>query len=208
MPPRKSPYLLTDHVSTPTLVNHAHFMSETMNRTLVCLSALVLALFAAPLTAAAQTEKGNVAVSYGYLHDPDLNFPIGWVVAATGNIDRTFAMVGEIGGNYKRIALFRDTLHLRVHSFLGGLKVQGYAAPKVVAFTQVLLGETLFGASAAGEGDSENAFSIQPGAGVDFKLTRNAGIRVQGDYRSSRAQGESINEFRFAVGGVFGFGRR
>lgn len=178
-----------------------------MFRKLACVSALVLAVFGAPMTAAAQTEKGNVAFSYGYLHDADLNLPAGWVAAVTRNVTPIFGVVGEVGGNYRTERIEGNDLTLRVHSFLGGVKVQGAASPGVVPFAQLLVGEALFNASALGQGQREHAFAVQPGGGVDIKFTPKVGLRVQGDVRMHRADGDRFNQFRFAVGGVFGFGR-
>ena len=180
-----------------------------MHRPVRVLLAFVL-LCGAASTASAQTEKGNVAVSYSILHDSELEetFPTGWLFAVTGNLNDIFAIVGEIGGNYKSIDVLGTDVNVRVHSFLGGIKFQNAASPKVVPFAQLLVGESVFNASALGEGGTDNAFSVQPGGGVDISVARNFAVRVQGDFRINRAEGETFNEFRVAFGGVFGFGRK
>jgi hypothetical protein len=158
--------------------------------------------------ALAQEEKGNVAVSYSILHDSDVSetFPMGWLFAVQGNVMPQLAIVGEVGGNYKTVDVFGTDLSLRVHSFMGGIKFQG-PSPKATGFAQFLVGGVSGSASILGESDSGTAIAFQPGGGVDIKLTPAVGLRVQGDYRILRDEGESSSEFRFAVGAVFGFGK-
>jgi len=62
--------------------------------------------------------------------------------------------------------------------------------------------------SALGISRSTTAFAIQPGGGVDIAVRPNVAIRLQGDYRALRDEGETFGEFRFAAGVVFGFGMR
>jgi hypothetical protein len=149
-------------------------------------------------------------VSYAILHDSDISetFPTGWVFAVTGNLNNVFAIVGEVGGSYKSISILGTDVNARVHAFLGGVKFQNAASPKAVPFAQILLGETLFNASFLGDSASEHAFAIQPGAGVDIKVTPAFGVRVQADFRINHAEGDTNNEFRAAFGGVFGFGKK
>jgi hypothetical protein len=173
-----------------------------MLRSFVSLSALAIAIAGAPATASAQTRSGDIAGSYAFLHDSELNFPTGWVFAATGNLTPRVGIVGEVGGNYGSL----DILNLRMHSFLGGVKFQAPNASAVTPFAQVLGGTTLLGASAEGDSDSRFVFSVQPGGGLDMALTRNARIRLQGDYRYNRRDGIGFNQFRFATGVVYGFG--
>lgn len=52
------------------------------------------------------------------------------------------------------------------------------------------------------------AFVIQPGGGVDIAVRPHVAIRLQGDYRAVRDEGEAFGELRFAAGVVFGFGMR
>jgi len=49
-------------------------------------------------------------------------------------------------------------------------------------------------------------YSVQPGGGVDVALTKNARIRLQGDYRYNRRDGVGFYQFRFATGMVYAFG--
>ncbi|HEV3485535.1 MAG TPA: outer membrane beta-barrel protein [Vicinamibacterales bacterium] len=163
-------------------------------------------IFTSP--AAAQEHKGDVAFSYSILHDSDLEetLPKGWSVAVNSNLNSTFGIVGEVGGNYKTMDVFGSDLSMSVHSFLGGVRARREAGT-MAPFAQVLAGMARASASYLGESEDATEFAIQPGGGVDFRVTERFGLRVQGDYRIITGD-ETTNEFRFAVGGVLGFGSR
>lgn len=168
----------------------------------------VLSSFAAASPVAAQDQKGDVAFSYSILHDSDIEetFPTGWSFAVNGNLNDVFGIVGEAGGNYKTIDVFGSDVNLRVHTFMGGLRLRTESG-KAVPFAQVLAGMARGSYSFLGESDDSTEFAVQPGGGVDFRVTDRFGVRVQGDYRIIGGE-ESTNEFRFSVGGVLGFGSR
>ena len=177
-----------------------------MFRKSIGLAALAVAVFAVPPPAAAQT--GTIAGSYAYMRQEDFSYPYGWVFSATGDLTRSVAIVGEVGGSYKHVGVDPAfDVHLYDYSFLGGARFQGLASPGVSVFAQILAGPALFGVRAAGQGDSEFVWAVQPGVGLDVYVTRNLGIRAQGDLRTNWDNGETANQFRFAIGGVYGFGR-
>ena len=179
-----------------------------MVRKAICLAAFALAALAVPQRAAAQSGSGTIAASYGYLRQEDFSYPLGWVFAATGNLTRHVALVGEVGGGYKHVGVDPTfEVSLRDYSFLGGARFEGLASPRVVIFGQILAGTASFGVTAGGRSDSEFVWAVQPGGGLDVYLTRNIGIRTQGDFRTNWDKGETANQFRFAIGGVYGFGR-
>ncbi|HJR59953.1 MAG TPA: outer membrane beta-barrel protein [Vicinamibacterales bacterium] len=172
---------------------------------------VVLTLLAVAAPAAAQDEpRFTVAGSYTILNDSDLEetFPVGWLLAVTRNLNSTFSLVGEMGGNYKTLELGGDDIDFKVHAFLAGVRVRS-ARANVIPFAQVLAGVANGSVSVpgTGESDSSNGFAVQPGAGIDFNFTPSAGLRLQADYRLIRDEGENTNQFRFAAGIVFGFGR-
>jgi opacity protein-like surface antigen len=164
--------------------------------------------FAVAAPASAQEQKGDVAFGYSLIHDSELEetFPMGWAFAANGNLNDMFSVVGEIGGNYKTVDVFGTDFSFRVHSFMGGMRFRNDQG-KAVPFAQVVLGLARLNASFLGESESSNEFAIQPGGGVDFRVTDRFAVRVQGDYRIITGE-DSWNEFRFGVGGVLGFGSR
>lgn len=154
----------------------------------------------------AQESAGDVAIGYSILHDSEAEetFPMGWLFAGGVNLGSNLAVVGEVGGNYKKVDFFGEDLNLRVHSFLGGVRVQN-RHPKAMPFGQVLVGLAHMGLSVLGESESSNGFAVQPGGGVDIALSSSLGARVQGDFRMIRSDGETANEFRVGFGLVFAF---
>jgi hypothetical protein len=174
----------------------------------VAFVALAVLTSAAPASAQVE-EAGNVAVSYSIVHDSELEetFPTGWAFAVSGNISPMLAAVGEIGGNYKSVSVVGTDVNLRVHSFLGGLRLMNQREG-VAPFAQVLLGAAHGSVSLLGESEAQTGFAMQPGAGVDFTVSPKLRVRAQGDFRILRFDGENTNEFRFAAGLVFGFGGR
>lgn len=170
-------------------------------------ASLVVLCVAAPV-AAADTPKAEIGLSYSILHNKATTYPLGWVAAIDGNITNSIAIVGEVAGNYKTMTEAGIDLTLKEHTFLGGLKFTGRGAGSAAPFFQVLAGLGRFGAGAEGFSASVNVFAFQPGAGVDIKLGANSAVRLQGDYRLLRKNGENLNEFRVAVGVVFGVGKR
>jgi hypothetical protein len=178
------------------------------------ISALTLSLAClAPASAFAQSAaaapKGDIAVSYSVLHDSDLSttLGVGWVFSGARNVSSVLGIVGEAGGNYKTIQVLGTDLDISVHSFLGGVRLRAQNASKAVPFAQVLTGMSRASASVLGESEASNAFTIQPGAGVDIQLRERMSLRAQGDFRILRSNGENSNEFRVAVGLAFGLGR-
>jgi opacity protein-like surface antigen len=154
----------------------------------------------------AQGSAGDVSVGYSILHDSDIEetFPMGWLVAGGINLGSNVALVGEAGGNYKTVSVLGTDVDLRVHSFLGGVRVQG-RQPKAMPFGQFLVGVAHGAYNVLGEGDSSNGFAMQPGGGVDIALSSSVGTRIQADYRIIRSDGDTSNEFRVGFGLVFGF---
>jgi opacity protein-like surface antigen len=116
--------------------------------------------------------------------------------------------VGEVGGNYKSITVLGTSIDLNVHSFLAGARFASRQNPSYMPFGQFLVGAARASAGVLGVSESNTAFAFQPGAGVDIALTEKVGVRVQGDYRAIRDEGQTTSEFRFAVGVVFGVGAR
>ena len=94
---------------------------------------------------------------------------------------------------------------------MGGVQCLSRAGA-VSGFGRFLVGAARASGSISGLGfdvsESETAFAIQPGAGVDFHLTDTVSARVMFDYRRIFFEGEGNNEIRVAAGLVFGFGSR
>ena len=178
-------------------------MRQVLNRIIVT----VMIVGGAPALAAAQTEKGNLAVGFATLRNPEFLFRACWVFAATRNLDPTFSLVGEADGGYATKRTSAGDVNVHTHSVLAGLRLQAPAAPGISGFAQALIGGTFLGASGA-DSWSDQAFTVQPGVGFDIRITPSAGVRIQADARShSAGGGEGFVEFRLGMGVIFDFGR-
>ncbi|HEY3120575.1 MAG TPA: hypothetical protein VGL15_08125 [Vicinamibacteria bacterium] len=62
--------------------------------------------------------------------------------------------------------------------------------------------------SVDGTSNSETHFSIQPGVGIDLRVTDAIALRAGGDYRRIFITGGGVNEYRAHGGLVFYFGTR
>ena len=167
----------------------------------------VCCLVLAPTAASAQDERGNVALSYSILYDSDIEetFPVGWLLALTAHITSNMGIVGEVGGNYKSIEdEFAGDVSLKLHSFMGGLRFMSRQA-NFTPFAQALIGGVNASVSFDDDSDSSTVFAVQPGAGIDFRVSDALNLRAQADYRYLTNEGESASEFRFAFGAVFGW---
>jgi hypothetical protein len=155
-------------------------------------------------------------------------FPGGWYLDLSGNITPAFALVAEIGGNYKLVPTTESSgnstitysIDLRVHEFMGGVRVRGRGHSAVTPFGQVLVGAaelTAIGSTWASiEGqppyspgnDSRDYFTLQAGGGINVGVTKTVGVRVGADYLhiySNDHLPADLNVFRLVTGLNFGF---
>jgi hypothetical protein len=187
-------------------------------RSILWLSMAAVTVLLTPVQGSAQDgAKADVAVSYTALYDSSIGdagygswSPFGWLVGFGGHLNDTISIVGEFGGSYKSISESGVDVTLNIYNYMGGVRFRGRGNPKAIPFGQVLIGgaHVGVGADAAGYnvGVSTNGFSLQPGGGVDVFFAKNAGVRIQGDYRVIWAEGDNSSEFRIAAGVVFTFG--
>ena len=132
----------------------------------------------------------------------------------------------QAGGNYeteKETFSFDEvvvtgTAHLKVHQFLGGMRVSGRQNRTVTPFGQFLVGA--FHISVSGEatatvggqtmtsssdGESTTKFALQVGGGVNIMLSKKIGVRAGADYLRIFDKDTDVNAIRIAVGAVFAF---
>lgn len=157
-------------------------------------TALVIALFLAPLAAVAQDENGpKVEIFAGYSwYNPGgnhvlLNYqpggvnpvfgtyksiPGGWGEATTFRINKYLGVTADFGGHYS------DQLH--ASTFLFGPQLKLMKGEQFSPFFEALFGlERL----APHTTNPNNAFAIAAGGGLDMNLSKRFGWRVlQGDY--------------------------
>jgi opacity protein-like surface antigen len=178
--------------------------------------AAALSLFA-PVTGFAQdAPKWDASVGYSLLNDSDLGDAIdegtfhGWLGSFNYNVTPLIGITGEVGRNSKSLEEFGGLVDADISflSYLVGPRV-GRRVENISYFGQVLFGGVRSEANVEIlgvpliEGGESSDFAIQPGAGVDFFVTPNTGIRVGADYRRVFYEGEGSNQFRFHVGVVF-----
>ncbi len=161
-------------------------------------------------TARAQTPEPlpiELYAGYSYLRDPggsvlaatesDDSFHVGWTAGAARRIWRRVAAVGEVSGHYKTRTTFDEDVHLSYHAFLGGARAS-IRVGRFEEFGQALAGAVRAHGSAFGVTVTKTALAVQPGGGVDYRLTPRLAARVQLDYRWIRGsdRGGSANQFR------------
>ena len=136
----------------------------------------------------ASAQEAPVELSGGYQlvslepgHDTQ-TLRTGWYVDLGWNLTRVFAIVGQVGGNYRSRDLLDDELRFSLHEFMGGLRVSSRARPRVVPFGQALAGPVRASLGFAGESVSVTKFAVQVGGGLNWALTPRFGIRVGADY--------------------------
>ena len=189
----------------------------------ICLGALGVAI-----PASAQTvPKTEISVGYQFVtfsvDDDSESIPKGWYFDVTGNLNPMIGVIFQVGGNYKTFeesvtiggGTFTATADLKVHEFLGGLRLNARDNPKLIPYGQILAGgingsvevtttSTIPGVPAFSQEDSSTNFALVFGGGVNFGVAENTGIRFGVDYLRIFEEDAGSNVFRFQVGVVFG----
>ena len=174
----------------------------------------------APPSEPVATPKMEATVGYSGLWDDSYSkggrdgyFGLGWALSLCGNLSPSIGLVGEASGHYSS----EDTLDasgapatvdrdlLAVHA---GLRYTHRGAGRVAAYAQALAGWTRSGAEASGRREIEDAFSVQPGLGVQVRLTSSVGLALGADYRLVLGKQQDRGEVRYVVGLVMGAGAR
>ena len=156
---------------------------------------------------------GEVAGGYQFVQDYELgeNFPSGWFVSAAHNLNRRLAVVGEVSGSEwsETNPNFDLTATVNVVTYLGGMRFRG-GVGSLSPFAQVLAGAARARATLSGFGttvsESETALTIQPGGGVDVRVSATIAARAMVDYRRISFADQGTNQIRLAVGVVVGIG--
>jgi len=199
-------------------------MSSPTVRVLVfCLSVLATAV---PVFAQS-TPKVELSGGYQFLNfsldGENESMPVGWYFDVAGNLTPMLGVVFQVGGNYKTFdesvtiggITATASADLKVHEFLGGMRVNFRSDSAVVPFGQFLVGgingsvrvsasTTIPGQPPFTFDDEESTtnFGLQAGGGVNFGLTDTVGVRAGADYLRVFADESGANLFRFHVGVV------
>lgn len=196
-------------------------------RTLLCIAA-VLGFSA---SSRAQTApRAEFSAGWRLLNIPDAvgteseTLPLGWYADVAGNLTPMFAVVGEVGGNYKN---FNDVLaelgtnvnvdvNVNVHTFMGGVRFSARQNPAFTPYVQALFGlahaktdvegqVTVAGRTISlNESMSDSEFAFDADGGVNIRLSDALAVRVGAGYlRVGTSDGG--NAFRFSAGVVIPF---
>ena len=181
---------------------------------------------------AQNATAAEVSAGWRLLNLPDVpnsgsqTFPLGWYVDVAGNLTRTFAVVGEVGGNYKHVEenttqvgrTLNVDVNFDVHTFMGGVRFNARQNPAFTPYVQALFGlahgtghvkaqMTVTGGSTftvIDESVSDSNFAFDADGGVNINLSDALAARVSAGYlRIGGSDGG--NAFRFGVGVVFPF---
>lgn len=93
---------------------------------------------------------------------------------------------------------------LHQHNFLFGPRVS-FSVGKLRPFAHALFGASHLTESGSGSSASENSFAYALGGGIDYRLMRAIGWRVQADMLQTRFFSTTQNDFRLSTGLVFRF---
>jgi hypothetical protein len=167
---------------------------------------MVLLLFLLPRPASAQVSA-EVSGGYSIARDPrdDVTLPAGWMAGAAVGLPHALSAVADISGQYKTIALLGSDAKLSVHTVMGGIRASARIG-RLTEFGQVLAGVVRTSGSAFGSTTVNRALGVQPGAGVDYRLSRRFAARAELDVRLIRSQPDENNsgyQVRFVAGLVY-----
>ena len=165
---------------------------------------IVLASCLGAASASAQTvARPEATVGYQLLHIPDETFPAGFNVDVAGTMNNGWALVGEFGFSKDDQNEPGVTGKLKFLHYGVGPRWQ-FAGTRARPFAQVLAGGVHTDADTNLTDDSDNAFMLQPGAGVVWQIGPGWGAVGQLDYRRVFFKEEGENEWRMVLGLRFG----
>ena len=160
------------------------------NVSIVALAGLLtcsLALPAAAQEAGTSSYERQLSLNYSFLHDYGENATMGMMVDFSKRVKGNVSVVGEFGVNY--FSGWEETYT----NVGGGIRYGGMArSKKVRPFVQLVLGgQHNFGST---------GINIQPGFGLDMKLSRKLDTRLQFDFPIVQWEGDTYKQFRFNIG--------
>jgi opacity protein-like surface antigen len=168
----------------------------------------MLLIAAAPRPADAQTWiPREVSGGYVYLADPVGHNPLptGWMAGGSLRLTDWLSALAEGGISTTTTTTFGSDIRVRVGTIFGGVRAQARIG-RLTEFGQLAAGVVLGSATGFGVTDTNTAFGLQPGAGLDYPLSARVAGRAQVDVRFiSGGSNESSpgHEFRVLVGLAF-----
>lgn len=167
----------------------------------------LLSLICASAPAAAETPPPEIFGGYQFVHDPknDISLPAGWIAGAAVPLSGWLAAVADASGGYKTEDAFGARVRLSAHALLFGARA-GARIGRLAEFAQILAGVVRGSGTAFGFTETSSAFAVQPGAGVDYPVSKHMAARGQVDVRFIRNKpggNEAGYEYRFAASLVY-----
>lgn len=173
------------------------------------------------------TPRTEISVGYQFVtfsvDGESESMPKGWYFDVAGNLSPVLGVVFQVGGNYKTFeesvslggATFTASADLKVHEFLGGLRVNARQSTAFVPYGQVLAGgingsleltttSTIPGVPSFSQEESSTNFAIVVGGGAHFAVAGRTAIRFGVDYLRIFEEDAGSNVFRFQVGLAIG----
>ena len=187
-------------------------------------------------TASAQdTSRGEVSGGWRYYHATlssvirpiqvrvPTNYPKGWFADAAVNLSPKFAIVGEAGGTYFNddfssttgVVSVKESLDVRFHTFMGGVRVRAPQLAWFVPFGQVLFGgehdkstdertlTILQNTQTSHQDRSSSNAALALDSGATIALGR-IGVRASVGYARLFSTADA-DAFRFSLGAAFRF---
>lgn len=149
----------------------------------------------------------------------------GFNVSGVYNFSKYVGLKGDVSGHYKNFSTTipgftnQPEIKASLYNVLGGVQFKNNSKErKVKPFAHALFGvgitkaklndafcQEAFGTNCPSEfSDSETAFSMAFGGGLDVRASKKVSVRVfQVDYNPLRKNGETTNNIRFSFGIVF-----
>ena len=160
---------------------------------------LLLAGTAAP--ARAQEHAWEVSAGYSALHDATehINFPVGFAVSGALPLNDWLSAVADVDHQRKTVPLFDgNDASLSSTGFLAGVRASSTRG-SFTEFAQALAGGITASGTAFDTTDRNHHFAVQPGIGVDVRVTSLWAVRGELDARWLTHG----NEVRYLVALVF-----
>jgi opacity protein-like surface antigen len=188
--------------------------------------AVLSLFFFASLASAQIPTKGNVYFGYSYenLDSMSLDFLNqnraslnGWEATVEGKVLPGVGIVGDFSGHYGTQDYVFESAGLNSPSSVDAHEFTALFGPRVSAsvgkfrpFAEFLFGaghisETVNSSLAANLAQSDTAFALAIGGGLDYKVIRPLAWRFQGDYLSAHYFSTSENNVRVSTGIVLRF---
>ena len=180
-------------------------------------SLLAIFLFATSATAQIPT-RGNVFFGYSYVSaDTNLGDRAnlnGWNGSLEGKVLPFVGIVADISGQYGSQnfpvscggvgGACTINVNASMHTVVFGPRVS-VPILKFTPFGEALFGVSHVSGSTSGYSNSDTSFAEVLGGGVDYRLVRGIGLRLEGDFLQTRFFDRTQNDFRLSTGVVLHF---